>query len=205
MLEDNYQKSIPTDGLFLRIKADLPNFPDEVLAQWIYPFANKIGWPPEKSRDPSRWKNLLGATVVDWSMATWALEETDLTQLPFSYFAADGFKCMYRNYVNNESNEYDNLKKEGGAERLKLSIKYICEHGRFPKPIIFRKIHGEFEVVDGNHRLLAWYIVRESREKIKALSPQQLDKLNEMLGKKLEEEKIADVPDTQLVWIASFP
>ncbi len=28
------------------IKKDLPNFPDEVIIDWLLPFANKLGWPP---------------------------------------------------------------------------------------------------------------------------------------------------------------
>jgi hypothetical protein len=45
------------------LKKDLPNFPDDVLADWLLPYANIIGWPPARDINEipeNRWKYLRG-------------------------------------------------------------------------------------------------------------------------------------------------
>lgn len=45
------------------IKDTLPNFPDEVIKEWLLPFAESEGWPPQLGSDGvalNRWRYLLG-------------------------------------------------------------------------------------------------------------------------------------------------
>ena len=51
--------------MFEQIKEDLPNFPDEVIVDWLLPFAMTDGWPPRRM---SRWENLLPHDLVDLSV-----------------------------------------------------------------------------------------------------------------------------------------
>lgn len=50
------------------IKSDLPEWPDDVIEQWLHYFANEpdCGWPPPDPLGNHRWKGLLGGKPLSW-------------------------------------------------------------------------------------------------------------------------------------------
>jgi hypothetical protein len=50
------------------IKKTLPQWPDEVIGEWLIYFANDgLGWPPPEPYGDHRWGVLLGHRPVSWS------------------------------------------------------------------------------------------------------------------------------------------
>jgi hypothetical protein len=52
------------------IKNDLPDWPDEVIEQWIHYHAQSCGWPPPDPLGEHRWKRLLGGKPLDYVTTT---------------------------------------------------------------------------------------------------------------------------------------
>ena len=49
------------------IKKTLPQWPDEVIGEWLIYFANDgLGWPPPEPYGDHRWGVLLGHRPVSW-------------------------------------------------------------------------------------------------------------------------------------------
>jgi hypothetical protein len=60
------------------IKEQLPNWPDEVVGEWLLYFANDIGWPPPEPFGQSRWGRILGNRPLSWwAEVTWERENVD--------------------------------------------------------------------------------------------------------------------------------
>ncbi|MBR0931595.1 hypothetical protein JQ561_33720 [Bradyrhizobium diazoefficiens] len=74
------------------IKKDLPDWPDDVIDQWLLKFANQegMGWPPP---DPlaGRWKLLITHPLSWWKDVTWTQEKRDCG---FDNLSIDGRKTM---------------------------------------------------------------------------------------------------------------
>jgi hypothetical protein len=48
------------------IKNDLPDWPDDVIEQWLHYFAQDCGWPPPEPLGDHRWSGLLGGKPLSW-------------------------------------------------------------------------------------------------------------------------------------------
>jgi hypothetical protein len=60
------------------IKEKLPNWPDEVVGEWLLYFANEIGWPPAEPLGTNRWGGILGNRPLSWwADVTWKEENVD--------------------------------------------------------------------------------------------------------------------------------
>lgn len=48
------------------IKADLPDWPDDVIEQWLLKFANQseMGWPPPDPMEGHRWEVLITHPIL---------------------------------------------------------------------------------------------------------------------------------------------
>lgn len=56
------------------LKRDLPQWPDDVIEQWLLNFANEpdCGWPPPDPLGEHRWAALLGGRPLSWwQNVTW--------------------------------------------------------------------------------------------------------------------------------------
>lgn len=70
--------------MFDIIKGDLKNFPDEIVRDWLEPFAKNIGWPPVMAFR-SRWKGILRSLPLDvWQGVRWSKERIDLSKISLS-------------------------------------------------------------------------------------------------------------------------
>ena len=65
---------IQDEELKTRIIEDLPNFPVDVIEQFLLPYAEDFGWPPGKrERDPNNnWKYILRKNdLTYWQKVKW--------------------------------------------------------------------------------------------------------------------------------------
>ena len=147
------------------LKESLPNFPDEVLETWLLPFAKLRGWPPFLSDGvtPSHdWAYLLLAEPyaywisLEWNIETISLEPGELT--PGSSYTV-GQLGMAR--FMGERNTYSDI--DNSQQRFDRVLKYVREKKSYPvPPVLVRRADG-LHVVDGNHRVTAYFTVLSER------------------------------------------
>jgi hypothetical protein len=139
-----------------RIKADLPNWPDDVIAQWLLKVANRgpeTGWPPP---DPlaEPWKYVLGERPLSWwNAVTWRLEEHELDINRLSASTQRAVRDMIAAHVDGVPNIYTRLPES--KQRFTSALQHITQHGTIPKPPLAMRVQDGFVVIDGNHRLAA--------------------------------------------------
>lgn len=188
--------------LFKTVKKDLPNFPDDVIREWLLPYAIKYGWPPERSSEPSTWRNILGEEIVDWKKRVWKLEEIDLTTLTLSPWATISAEEMLQAYTSNAKNAYSSLRDSSGAARHISAVRYLVGNGRFPKPLMLKNTSLGLEIVDGNHRFLAWRTTRDMLAALKTLPQDQSEDFKKKVAASWGVDPMVTPSDIQLTWIA---
>lgn len=142
------------------IKATLPNFPDEVIKDWLLPFAESEGWPPQLGSDGvplNRWRYLFGRRPFDFIQRLhWKreckhisiheiLDSSKKTLIQI-------FEAAILGRHNIMSTSIPNL-----SERFVSVVKYIHSHGTMPKAPALLCEKDKFYIFDGNHRLSAYY------------------------------------------------
>jgi hypothetical protein len=192
--------------LLAAVQADLPNFPAEVIEIWLLPFARELGWPPERSSDPWTFRlRMAGEGLEYWRSVTWELVDADLAALPL----ADDFTAcprgMYEAYVSGVENAYAGMRDRGGMRRYMRVCKSMLETGLFPRPIIMRERSGRYDVVDGNHRYLAWSTVPLLRSVLPKLPQERASEILHKLKEKWGIAELAPLSPTQPVWIGREP
>ena len=68
-------------GTAENIKAELPDWPDEVIEEWLLRLANRAdtGWPPPQDVNFHAWGPILGYRPLSWwKDVTWQLDERDV-------------------------------------------------------------------------------------------------------------------------------
>src|SRR3989344_2698027 len=136
------------------IQSFFPNFPIEVIDLWIFQYAQSRGWPPDEQSD--QWRGVLaGRTTQFWQNTKW--QKVDLELLPaLSDDALFMIHQMYQAYEKGERNSYWSHLGQGGKERFEAAYQYLTTHGIFPQPpILLRTEKSDFDIIDGNHRILA--------------------------------------------------
>lgn len=167
-------------SLKLHIARDLPNFPGDVIEQWLLPFAEDEGWPP----DAVRWEYLLRITNMEfWKDMRWSHEQVQLWELNIESDTIDTISKMQRAYEYGEHNEYFRFLGNAGTKRFQSQFDYLVEHGVFPRSPVFVNYGQGFALVDGNHRLCAFESYRlkvvdgvigfSPKEKLKRLNAEQ--------------------------------
>lgn len=173
--------------MFNVIKQDLPNFPDQVVRDWIEPFAEDEGWPPTAAR----WRNILKETDLDrWRSVSWELKEEDFSALVLSPSCTASMGTLLRAYIGGDENEYSQALGERGKERFQIQLHQLIDHGIFPSPPVLVD-HGEgLEIMDGNHRVAALCAWLQWKDNAKFL---------EKLGKEPRPLK-----ELQPIWVGTF-
>ncbi len=142
------------------LKVTLPNFPDEILEEWLLPYANHEGWPPAKdsySVPDGRLRYLLcGLTLSELRDMKWQEENRHLSihelHPEFQKICVD----MVFGAVEGDVNLYSSSIKDL-SERFHRIIKYLREHGSLPKAPALLSTPTGFKILDGNHRLSAYF------------------------------------------------
>lgn len=150
------ETAVSEKATFQQIKADLVDWPDDVIQQWLLFYAqpSQAGWPPPESLVGSRWKYLISRPLSWWRNVSWELESLSLEASTFSLTDQHTLIQMYRAYFEGEHNSYSAILD--GPDRASSVFKYIYSIGKLPKPPIAMEATGGLTFVDGSHRVVAW-------------------------------------------------
>lgn len=143
------------------IKDSLPNFPDEVIEDWLLPFAESEGWPPQLGYDGiplERWRYLFGLRpfsffqTLDWKKEYKHISIYEIVE-KFQIVLFQIFEAAILGRQNEMSFGISNLK-----ERFESVVRHIKTHGSMPKPpALLLEKDNRYYIFDGNHRLSAYY------------------------------------------------
>jgi hypothetical protein len=136
------------------IKADLPDWPDDVVEQWLLKFANQpeMGWPPPDPMEGHRWELLITHPVAWWKDVTWTLETRDCSFDKLSVDARHTMNKMYETLVDGVDNGYGG---DNSPARFQRQLRILALTGQFERPPVFFPIASGLSPLDGNHRLFA--------------------------------------------------
>ena len=148
-----------------QVSEDLPNFPDDVIDQWIGYYAESEGWPPPSPLE-GRWKGLLANKDLEyWTSLKWSKEiiyppslvlttQCNRSIQEMISFHAAGVPCAYSEFMGEEA-----------GPRIARLLQYLREIGNLPcAPILVEK-DGEHEIIDGNHRVVAYLLWEQWKDK----------------------------------------
>jgi len=183
------------------IKKDLPNFPDEVIVDWLEPFAISNGWPPA---DP-RWRGILGRSVDEWKNTSWQKVEVDLNTLQYAQETHDAINGLRDAYILHKKNAFSESLGKSGEQRYLQAFSYTIEHGIFPKPVVILQQDCFYHLVDGNHRFLALKYALQLQTELLEISKIERDKFEVELQKKWKISRISPVTARQTIWLAKDP
>lgn len=144
-----------------RIQQDLPNFPEEVIHDWIQPYAKTEGWPPQLGDDGipmGRWRYLLGLRPMAKIQAlTWQVEDRALDVADLAAGEEGKIVGLLRAAILKEQNIYSEI--GNSEERMVRIIQHVKETGRLPSaPTLISKADG-LQIVDGNHRIAVYFFL----------------------------------------------
>ena len=143
------------------IKADLPGCPHDVIVDWLIPFAESEGWPPGTDSHFNlcgRWKRLLrGQNLTYWKRLEWNKERLGITPIQLISTDFQMMKKIVFANVKNQINDYSLCMKEDGKKRFSSICSYLTETGSFPKPVILERMDSKYRLIDGCHRLAAYF------------------------------------------------
>ncbi len=168
----------------VKIKEDLPNFPDEIIISWLLPNAKNLGWPPNQRSD---WQYLLMDKPSDyWQEIVWEKVEVELLNFEFTSSILQNSNRMIDDYIKG-CDSFGNSPK-----RISNVVDYLVKTGKFPlAPIIIFTSSG-YDLADGHHRLAAY----------RMCVVQQLCKLQQTvwIGKLPSEEKDFFYEQSSFYW-----
>jgi hypothetical protein len=134
------------------IKSDLPNWPNDVIDDWLLYFANEpnCGWPPPEPLGDHRWAGILGDRPLSWWRdVTWSKESVKCGLDNLSPKSRGIAATMI---VEISGGTADALTKR----RYQQALQHILESGTFFGPIVAMKRPNGLLVLDGNHRISAF-------------------------------------------------
>lgn len=149
----------------------MPEWPDDVIDQWLLPFAKdqKLGWPPPDPLGKHRWYYILATKPLSWWQGVrWELSNVDLQKSNLSARDKKMVVQMSQAYMFGAINAYTSV--ENGRQRMTSAFSFIVENGRLPRPPIAMKNPDGFQFIDGSHRVAAWMAYRELPEEQRANS-----------------------------------
>ena len=166
------------------IKSDFPDWPDDVIEQWLLKFANQpdMGWPPPDPMEGHRWEILITHPVAWWKDVTWTLETRDCS---FDKLSVDGRKTMngmFKALIEGEENGYGG---DDSPARFQRQLRILALSGKFERPPVMFPIVSGLSPLDGNHRLFA------------------LQTALQMSDEDLAKYKVNRPSASQSVWVAS--
>lgn len=178
MSESNTPMAVAT------IRTDAPNTPDDVIDIWLVPHFNRFGWPPTQS---NQWQYVLGrGNDLGWLKSlAWTKSTIALSPELLSPKGLETVVTLSRTHLLSETTALSMM--SDSYARFRSCCDYLKQHGRFPRPIILGASRDGFDVLDGNHRLTAYFYLYGYFEVEK------------------EETPALNVSERQEVWIASSP
>ena len=142
-----------------QIKSDLPDFPDEVIQTWLLPFARSVGWPPAPF---SRWDRILIHRPLSfWRTVEWEKRRVSLNGLSLEARSLGQIQGLLDANVRGVRNIYAE-QIPNTSDRFRSIVRYLQHHGRLPRPPVLFRTGFQYEILDGNHRLAAYFHVGTS-------------------------------------------
>lgn len=145
------------------IKLYLPNFPPEVLVEWLLPYAISEGWPPSSSVEAvpkGRWRYLLRRRSLSyWRSVSWQKVERRISIYELSPEYQEIMVQMTLGAVAGQRNLYSTSIPDL-KQRFDKIVEYICEHATLPKPPVLLDEEEGISILDGNHRMAAYFYCR---------------------------------------------
>lgn len=132
-----------------QIKQTLPNWPDEVVHEWLLYFANDIGWPPAEPLGTDRWDGILGNRPLTWwAEVSWQLQTVDCSRAELTEATEQRIAAV-------SDPVYAGTASEIEKGQYRRPLQYLLEHGAFANPALAMRDDGLLYVIDGHHRLAA--------------------------------------------------
>lgn len=140
------------------IAETFPNFPEPLAEEWLAPFVAELGAP----RFPGRWQYILAGRGIEfWKTACWTLERVDLVDVVTAKLNPATMRMlgeMEMAYFEGIRTPYSQI--TDGKERTLRALEYLKEHHVFPSPPALLYDSTGAEIMDGNHRILAFVLAR---------------------------------------------
>jgi len=148
------------------LQADLPHAPDEVLNEWLAPYAEMLGWPPSLDRNAQplgRWRGILSErSIAFWARVRWRQEEGPLEFSDLDEESQQTLLDLNSAYVRGVPNAYG-IGITDGRQRLISILAYVFKHGCVPSVVVFLESGSQLSVIDGHHRLVAYFMNKGTR------------------------------------------
>ncbi len=132
-----------------------PQFPEDIHSLWFDGRVRSNGWPPV---GPAWMGALRGRSIEYWQALVWQKEKVRLRSIPFSDDSAEIIQGLCRAAIFNESNIYSRTITDL-KPRFFSFVLYLRQHRRFPVPPILLRDGAIHELVDGCHRIAAYFAV----------------------------------------------
>ncbi len=157
-----------------QVAVDLPNFPAEIIEEWIGHYAESEGWPPPTPL-VGRWRNLLaGHPFAYWKGLIWSKEDLSPLRMTLTDDCADLIGQIIEAHINGQKNNYSHFMGVEGREQFYHILRFLVSHGTFPKAPVVLHHANDYEIMDGNHRFAAYIAWSQLRQ-----APQALEILHE--------------------------
>ncbi len=139
------------------IQDTLPNFPDDIIDQWILPFVDTDGWPPtdEQGKLRNGWRFILGKDMAYWRSIKWELKESELLSEHLGRMSKSQINDIFQVAVLGASNHMSQIYDL--KARFDQVVTYISVNGTYPRPPILVVMDAQYEIMDGNHRVSAYF------------------------------------------------
>jgi hypothetical protein len=138
------------------IKNDLPEWPDDVIEQWLHYFANEpdCGWPPPEPLGNHRWNGLLGCKPLSWwKNVTWKKETAICDLASLTQKARTDVSDIIAE-INAGTADASTMK------RVAQPWIYIKDHGIFPRAMVTMMKTDGLSLIDGSHRMAAFELIQ---------------------------------------------
>lgn len=141
---------------FQEARLTFPSMPEEVFQLWLDDRIRTNGWPPVSLP----WLGALRELPLSfWAQAQWNRETITLNYDELTEKAQHIVDGLIQANFYGASNAYSNY-LDDSKQRFNQIIEFVkAEHGLPGKPI-FLEVNGLLEIVDGSHRLAAFFEMR---------------------------------------------
>lgn|GEM_PF-1377939 len=132
-----------------------PNIPEEIFTLWLDDRIEANGWPPITSVWDAafRYKDLRFWHRLDWSKRTIKLDLQDFTRLSQEIIN----KLIEANFLG-RPNDLSACMGDASRRKLKSILEYMTLNQTLPGSIILFRDGHLYEIVDGSHRLAAFFL-----------------------------------------------
>ena len=149
-----------------QIKADLPDWPDDVIEQWLLKLANRgtdTGWPPPNPLGDHAWKYTITNPLPWWKNVEWRLEVADCGIEKLSTSTSQIALKINLALIQGIKNVWGD---DDTRQRFNSALQHILKQETFPKPLVAMRIQSGLSVLDGNHRIAAHFHSQSVPERV---------------------------------------